>query len=283
MTLRCLRDTLRDVLLQSGIETRETSAMVDALLEDMAGITRLDVALSPQREMHPDTVTRLQHAAARVADGEPLQYVTGKAWFHGLSLQVGPGVLIPRPETSQLVDIILDSAGKRPDLDVLDVCTGSGAIAVALARDLPFAHVTATDIAPQAITTARANATALKVNVQVTDMNVLKEGLPSGRYDIIVSNPPYIIPSERSTIDPRVVEHEPALALFVESDDDPLLFYRAIARESLTRLKPGGKLFFEINPLFARQVKDMLLQAGYNDVRIERDYKGNLRFAIASL
>lgn len=257
--------------------------MVDALLEDMAGITRLDVALSPQRDIHPDTVTRLQHAAVRVADGEPLQYVTGKAWFHGLSLQVGPGVLIPRPETSQLVDIILDSAGKRPDLDVLDVCTGSGAIAVALARDLPFAHVTATDIAPQAITTARANATALKVNIQVTDMDALKEGLPSGRYDIIVSNPPYIIPSERSTIDPRVVDHEPALALFVESDDDPLLFYRAIARESFTRLKPAGKLFFEINPLFARQVKDMLLQTGYNDVRIERDYKGNLRFAIASL
>ncbi|MDE6467512.1 MAG: peptide chain release factor N(5)-glutamine methyltransferase, partial [Muribaculaceae bacterium] len=191
-------------------------------------------------------------------------------------------VLIPRPETAGLVALITDRYGCRPDLQVLDIGTGSGCIAISLARALPFCRIDAIDISAAALDIAQRNAAALKAKVNFIQSDILAAEPPRARYDIIVSNPPYIGESEKSDMDSRVLDHEPHGALFVP-DNDPLLFYRTIARYGIKALKPGGRLYFEINSLYAVQMRDMLAAEGYSDIDVLRDYRGNYRFATAVL
>lgn len=257
----------------------EAAATVRLLLEDTLGVSAVDLALNPGRELLDGTVTTLRAMASKIAEGEPVQYLLGHTSFAGLDIRVTPAVLIPRPETAELVDIICDRYSRISGLSVLDLCTGSGCIAIALARSLPFSDVTAVDNSEAALDVARDNARRLNLSIGFRNEDVLHLATAPAQYDIIVSNPPYVAISEKSDMDKRVYEHEPAAALFVP-DSDPLLFYRAIASYALDALKSGGTLYFEINPLFADRLLDMLTGLGWTDVDIVRDFRGQNRFAV---
>lgn len=260
----------------------EARAMTREIIQHTTGMSALRAALNGTQSLESETVVRAQDIARRVADGEPLQYVLGHAYFAGMDLTVTPDVLIPRPETAQLVDIITDRWKGRKDLWVLDVCTGSGCIAIALAHALPYASVLATDICEKALRIARLNAANQHVCVQFDQLDALNMPAATTKYDIIVSNPPYIAEHEHKAMSPRVYDHEPSKALFVP-DNDPIRFYRAIAKFAANALTPEGALYFEINPLFVNQLRDMLRQSGFRRTDIERDFRGNYRFAICQL
>lgn len=268
-------------LLEPVYGKRESLWIVRALLEDVMGWTMNDIVLRGDYVLEDFTAQRLKDMALRIAHGEPVQYVTGKAPFYGMTFNVAPGVLIPRPETAQLVDLIVKENSSASDLRVLDCGTGSGCIAIALSRNLPFARVTAIDNQDVALKIARENAYRLKAKITFENADLLH--MPPARqdaFDIIVSNPPYIAESERSDMKDNVLEHEPATALFVP-DNDPLLFYRAIAQYAQKALSPHGRLYFEINPLYADRLTEMLQKLGF-DTTLQRDAQGKLRFTIST-
>ncbi len=258
----------------------ETEAAARMIFEDVAGYSRTFIFVNGDREISDFMQTRIMEVVAKILGGMPVQYATGKARFMGMEFTVSPAVLIPRPETEGLVDIITDDYNGRSGLRVLDVCTGSGCIAVSLARVLPFADVKAVDISDDALAVARGNAAALKVCVDFEKENALAMKAVGVEYDIIVSNPPYVGESEKKDMDGRVLDYEPALALFVP-DDDPLCFYRSIASYAMDALTSGGKLYFEINPLHADALKALLEGFGFDDCELIRDYRGAVRFARA--
>lgn len=269
--------------LSEDIDNREAKAMVSVILEDVLNLKGVDVVLKSDLVLEKETVDKVLKIAERVLKGEPLQYVLGITMFHGLKLTVRPGVLIPRPETSGLVDIIYDKLGNTPDLRILDVCTGSGAIAIALSRIMPFSEITAIDISGVAIEVTEQNCKNLNIkNVTVLQSDVLKDGLPQNTFDVIVSNPPYVEENEKGSIDARVLNYEPEIALFVP-DENPLLFYEKIASAALKALNPNGLLFFEINPRHHVDIQNLLNSLGYSDIEIERDFAGIYRYAIARL
>ena len=214
----------------------------------------------------------------RLQRHEPLQYVIGSARFHGHKFKVTPVTLIPRPETEQLVDLIIDE-NPAADLRVLDMGTGSGCIAISLARALKFPQVDALDISRDALAIARENAQALKVKVRFFESDMLLPQ-PDARYDIIVSNPPYICWSEREAMERNVIDYEPGHALFVP-DNDPLLFYKAIVPYAARSLERGGHLYLEINQRFGDEVRRLLMDNGFDEVRILEDSYGKVRFAAA--
>lgn len=267
--------------LSTEVGVREAKAMRRILLEDLAGKSEIEALINPDKELEPELCERIENAVERIVRGEPIQYVVGSAYFHGLHLNVEPGVLIPRPETSQLVDIITDRFDCKNDLRVLDVGTGSGAIAVALSRSLPFCQITAIDISPVAIKVAESNCQKFKIkNIRLFQQNILKSGLPDGIFDIIVSNPPYVVESEKDAMEDRVVKFEPEIALFVP-DKNPLVFYRKIAMDALNQLSSGGTVFFEINPRYSSELKNMMQMLGFSDIEIQKDMNGKDRFLSA--
>lgn len=260
----------------------EARSAADIIFEDVLGYDKVKRVTSGDRTLEDFTVAHVDDIVRRFVCGEPLQYLIGRARFYGLDFKVTPAVLIPRPETAGLVDEIVADADGRSDLRVLDCGTGSGCIAIALARNLRFPTVDAIDISDDALAVARENAADMGVNVNFMHADMLAMKAPSAPvYDIIVSNPPYICDKERGDMDSRVLDYEPAKALFV-ADDDPLRFYRAVAAYAVKALKPSGRLYFEINPLYVSQLRAMLGGAGFDDVTITRDYKGNYRFCAAS-
>ncbi|MDE5934528.1 MAG: peptide chain release factor N(5)-glutamine methyltransferase, partial [Muribaculaceae bacterium] len=201
-------------------DDREATAIARCVMEAVAHMQPADLVTRGDEEVMPATLSRLDETASRLAEGEPVQYILGEAWFHGLRLHVEPGVLIPRPETSQLVDILTDMAGDRTDLDIIDLGTGSGAIAISLARSLRFPNITAVDISPDAIRIAGRNASDLGVKISFAEADMLKEeSLPRGPWDIVVSNPPYIAPAEAADMERRVLDYEPHIALFAPEGD----------------------------------------------------------------
>ncbi|MBD5220631.1 MAG: peptide chain release factor N(5)-glutamine methyltransferase [Bacteroidales bacterium] len=256
----------------------EGEAAARIVLEDVAGYDRKYLFMYPDRELLDETRQRIQAVVDRIKAGEPVQYAVGRARFMGMDFKVTPDVLIPRPETEGLCDMIVREADGRSDLRVLDIGTGSGCIAVSLARELPFAQVDAMDVSPAALAVARENAQQLGAKVNFIQDDILTAKAPEAYYDIIVSNPPYVCQSEKADMDERVSDREPALALFVP-DDDPLKFYRAICRYASRGLKPGGRLYFEINSRFPVEMRRLMEDEGFTDVDVTRDYKGNYRFA----
>jgi release factor glutamine methyltransferase len=267
--------------LESVFDSGEARASARAIFEDVAGYSQKFIFMNGDREMLEETAERLTRTVDAVLAGTPVQYATGHARFYGLDFAVTPAVLIPRPETEGLVDLVVDDCNGRSDLRVLDIATGSGCIACALARALAFPQVTALDISEDALTVAQSNAKALNVKVDFIHDDILTATAPTEAYDVIVSNPPYIARSEAAAMDERVLDHEPDLALFV-SDDDPLIFYRTIGIYSVKALRPGGKLYFEINPRFAEELAAMLRKQSYDNVTILRDYIGRQRFISAT-
>ncbi len=280
LTLKEYRDLIFNQF-SARFSPGESEALTRIVLEDLAHYSPVDVALRKDTEIPPSLVEKSVKVAERICDGEPVQYVIGSTPFFGGRIKVTPDVLIPRPETEELVDIIVSDWKNRQDLHVLDICTGSGCIAVALASALSFSNVIATDISEKALTVARENAAAWRVNIRFVLDNALHSKLtPTDKFDIIVSNPPYICHSEAAAMEANVLDHEPHLALFVP-DDDPLKFYTPIAQFAAGNLAPNGKLYFEINPLYCNDIVNMLCNVGFSDVESVLDIHGKQRFVTA--
>lgn len=277
-----MRDTLRKLreILRPLYGNGETEAIIRIMFHYLKGWNTVDIIMHEDASLSPFIKSEIDAILKRLVKHEPIQYITGEARLHGMEMKVTPDVLIPRPETDELVDIIVSDAGETEDLRVLDIGTGSGCIAIALARSLRFPTVTAVDISDAALAVARENASNLKANVSFIKEDILTVS-PEGIFDIIVSNPPYIDESEKSGMEPNVLDYEPKIALFVP-DDNPLLFYKRIAEIAVRKLSPAGKLYFEINPRHADELSRYLTDCGFDDVQVIRDSFGKLRFIKAT-
>lgn len=260
----------------------EAAAMVREIWRWLKGWDITALALNADKPASVFIADQFDKTVYRLLDGEPLQYITGEAYFYGMDFLVNSSTLIPRPETAELVDMIVKQYSRQTDLRVLDIGTGSGCIAIALARNLPFSHVTAIDISSDALAIARENALRLKARIDFAEADILSiKSTNQPLYDIIVSNPPYIAISERAGMDPMVADREPAGALFVP-DSDPLKFYRAVLIYASDALADSGSVFFEINPLFADQLRSLAdAQGCWKEIDITRDIHGKQRFMSA--
>ena len=263
----------------------EAESIAALVLEHLLGLTPLQRRMQAQ-ELVPESVQeQLPALQERLLRHEPLQYVLGEAWFMDMTLEVTPATLIPRPETEELVQLIVrEQAGREAELSVLDVGTGSGCIPLALCRALQPTQVTAVDISEAALTVARRNAERYGCEIDFQQLDILAE-VPQAvllqSLDILVSNPPYVLESERAQMRPNVLEFEPATALFVP-DHDPLLFYRRIAKLGTTLLQPGGRLYFEINEQYAAETIELLVSLGYTAVAAHDDIFGKARMVRAT-
>lgn len=254
----------------------ELRSVVDIVVDHFWHLRYTDSLIDPDRELCAVDSRLLESVCSLVESGCPVQYITGCTEFCSLNFAVDKRVLIPRPETEELVAAIVERCAEREHLRVLDIGTGSGAIAVALAKYLRNAAVTAVDVSDDALVVARSNALSNQTEVRMLHCDVLTEELPSGEFDIVVSNPPYVAQSERSAMRGNVVDFEPHVALFV-ADHDPLLFYRTIAQKAAHRLSCGGWLWFEINERFGARTVDLLRTMGYDSVELHKDMSGKDR------
>lgn len=250
----------------------EAKAVARLVMEEHFGLSMADVLCGRMGDE-----VELRQIQQRLLTGEPVQYVLGRAEFGGRWFQVAPGVLIPRPETYELCQWLLEES--RGVERILDIGTGSGCIACTLAAELPHAEVSAWDISEAALAIAQDNARRLNVNVIFSQIDILQLSMINCQlsiYDTIISNPPYICQRERTAMERNVLDYEPSLALFVP-DDDPLLFYRAIADYARQALKPGGALYFEINPLYAAELQSLLSKMTYHAIELREDQYGKPR------
>lgn len=268
--------------LDSVYGSGEAEWLVRSIMEDVCGITRTDMLLKDIKI--PDEKKReAEKVVGRLLKKEPLQYILGSVMFCGIKISVSPAVLIPRPETAELVrHIVAQETGKSP-LRILDLCTGSGCIAVALAKTIKGAELFAAEISPEAISVARNNAAENGADIKFVECDVLGDisGLPA-KTDIIVSNPPYVTESEKKEMEANVLNYEPHRALFVP-DDDPLLFYRRIADIGISLLNPQGRLYLEINSSYWRETAEMLQQKGYTAITVKKDSYNKERFIACTL
>ena len=265
--------------LQPYYTAEEVSALSRIVCCDLLGQAPTDYYLGKDIVLSSKKEQELEDILQRLSRFEPLQYIEGRTLFLGREFWVAPGVLIPRPETEELVELMLKEI--PADARILDVGTGSGCIAISLAKELPDALVTAWDVSPEALSVARANARKLQADVRFVECDVLACQVDEvGLYDVIVSNPPYVTEAEKADMEPNVLQWEPSLALFVP-DDDPLRFYRRIAVLGRDMLADGGRLYFEINRAYGREMVEMLRTMGYVGVRVEKDLSQNDRFVIA--
>ena len=276
MSIKGFKREFQDRLINE-YPIEEINSFFHLLTEDFLGLNRLDLALEPNREFSAAQKGKLELALERLAQHEPIQYIIGKTEFFGLPFRVDQDVLIPRPETEELVSWIFEDIKKqgKKKISILDIGTGSGCIAISLAKNLPAASVTAIDVSKTALKIANANARLNKVSVNFLYQDILSsENLP-GEYDVIVSNPPYVRELEKQEMHRNVLENEPHLALYVK-DDDPLIFYRKITKLAKTYLSPGGALYFEINQYLGEESRELLTNEGFK-TRLKKDIFGNFR------
>lgn len=255
----------------------EARAITDYVLDVCFGLSKADIMCGAVEEMTAEKTAELNKIFGRLTEGEPVQYVLGRAEFSDRWFNVRPGVLIPRPETEELCAWITADSKASASLKVLDIGTGSGCIAITLQLDMPESKVTAWDISADALDVARENAQQLGANVNFVKQDALN-AKPEGEWDVIVSNPPYICEKEKKDMAVNVLEHEPHTALFVP-DADPLLFYRAITRLAVQTLSKGGRLYFEINPIYADDTCHMMRAEGMTAVELRSDMYGKQRMA----
>lgn len=293
-----LKDLIKEGtdIISSMYPEREAREMVFAYLESVIGTRRHTHIIEPEYQVDDDAASQAVEAFRRMASGEPLQYVTGKAYFYGREFNVTPDVLIPRPETELLCRAVTDFVKMKSEVRILDLCTGSGCIAWTLALEIPGAQVTAVDISEGALAVASAQDFAdemsrtCAVAPDFLKADVLSchpepslchpersEGSFPSHFDIIVSNPPYVMDSEKALMRKNVLDHEPHLALFVP-DDDPLLFYRAVAQWALQLLKPGGFGIVEINEALGEETAEIYRRNGFSAVTIIKDLNDKDRF-----
>jgi release factor glutamine methyltransferase len=272
---KVLFDEVSQKLLIKDPEEKEVVAL--AVLQFVFGISRTDILLQKpvpaNARLSNETLASI---IERLNQDEPLQYVLEEAFFYGRKFLVKPGVLIPRPETELLIETIKKHFSKDDQKTIIDIGTGSGCIAITLKLEFPQCVVYATDISLEALEVANENSRLLNAGVELMHHNILKQDLPYGMFDAVVSNPPYITEGEKSSIERNVIGFEPELALFVP-DEEPLLYYKAITDKARTILRENGFIAFEINEKFGDKVKDLLTGLGFVNVEIIRDLSGKDR------
>lgn len=282
MTLKKLQQHFHNQL-DAIYGKNEVQSFFKLLIEKYLNFKPIQIALNPKQIVSNTDQEHFIEAIKRLKQEEPIQYIIGETEFFGLPFKVNPSTLIPRPETEELVQWIINDvkATNNQQLNILDIGTGSGCIAVALAKHLPKAKVFALDISPEALKVAKENAALNDVVVEFIEADILTSchaelGLVSHKFDIIVSNPPYVRKMEKSTIKNNVLKHEPHLALFVENEDS-LVFYKAICEFAVHNLKPKGRLFFEINQYLGAEMKHLLNAFHFESVELQKDLFGNDR------
>ncbi|SIT89783.1 peptide chain release factor N(5)-glutamine methyltransferase [Pontibacter indicus] len=270
--------------IQTAFPEPEAGAIAQLVLEHVLQLDRMQLSLAQQQELDPEQETQVQQAVERLKKQEPVQYVLGTAHFYGLDLQVDERVLIPRPETEELVDLVVREHRGLSGLQVLDICTGSGCIPLAIAANLEVDKVYGLELSEGALQVARANARQLKLPAAWLQQDVFEPvlGIASHSLDIITSNPPYVKEQEKALMRTNVLAFEPHLALFVP-DEDPLKYYRRIAEIGTALLKKGGRLYFEINEQYGEEVRQLLLQAGFTKARVVQDLFGKDRIVTGEL
>jgi release factor glutamine methyltransferase len=255
-------------------EPTEARAIAFRCLDLGWNMSSMDIILKKEVDLPDDWGLRLR----RLSDGEPLQYVMGKTYFRNHLFQLNSDTLIPRPETEELVELVLSHA--TDTASILDVGTGSGCIPISLKLERPSLSVEAWDISEGALTMARQNATALKAEVKFKQQDIFDWPSSEGNWNVIVSNPPYVTEEEKKEMANHVLEYEPHLALFVPNDD-ALKYYAALADFALERLRQGGYLCLEINQYFGTQTVELLFSKGFQEVKLIKDFKGNDRMIVA--
>ena len=272
MTIRALQEVFQK-RLNSLYDLGEINSFFFLLSESYLHKTRLDIALDPNKIIHEDSLKLFYKALAQLTEAYPIQYIIGEAAFMDLKFDVNEHVLIPRPETEELIRWILSAEKKTITKSILDIGTGSGCIPIVLANSLENAKITSIDISEKALDVAKRN--AIKNNVQVSFLldDILQLEVLKDSYDIIVSNPPYVRESEKKQMHNNVLQYEPALALFV-SDKDPLIFYRHIASLAIKSLRPKGILYFEINQYLGEDLCVILEKIGFRNIELRKDIYG---------
>lgn len=268
--------------LSAVVDEAEAQSFFYLVVEQLHQLKRIDLALEPIYTITEAQWQQWESIRLRLLNQEPIQYILGSTTFYGLPFTVNPAVLIPRPETEELVDWILRSfaLNRQPKTNnrqqFLDIGTGSGCIAIALAKNLPEAQVSALDVSAKALEIARLNAQQNGVQINFISQNILETTKLDQQYEVIVSNPPYVREVEKHEIQANVLEHEPHLALFV-ADEDPLLFYRKIGELAFESLTPSGSLFVEINQYLGEATLQLFRQIGFTQVELKKDMYGNDR------
>jgi len=277
LKLKALQYTFHEQL-DASFESQEVDSFFYILLEHYLGLRRITLALEPHYEITDTEAKPFFLALERLKNSEPIQYIIGETEFYGLPFQVNPYTLIPRPETEELVEWIIESVKNRGDVSseikILDIGTGTGCIAISLAKQLPNTKVYALDVSAEALKMAKKNADLNTVDVTFFENNILTIGnavlQPELKFDIIVSNPPYVRELEKQEMKTNVLAHEPHLALFVENDV-PLVFYKAISKFAKQNLKANGQLFFEINEYLGQEMITMLEDDAFKNVVLKQD------------
>lgn len=270
------RDQLLDLYGQE-----ESTSLMTIVFEHYVSLKRHEILSGAARRISESELLKIHFACKELLNQKPVQYITGVAWFYGEAFKVTRDVLIPRPETEELCDWIIKDCitffTNRSSMRILDIGTGSGCIAITLKQNLENAFVTALDISEKALEVAKTNAVTKNVEIDFVKADILQpEQWPVGPFDIIVSNPPYVRESEKALMKPNVLENEPHNALFV-SDEQPLVFYEAIAKLALQSLTVQGKLYFEINENLKDDLKFLLQNLGFNSIEFKTDLNNKFR------
>ena len=261
----------------------ESESFFYIILEYLHNLKRIDLALQPDLEISEKELNNWEAIVAELKTQKPIQYILGETFFYDLKFEVNENTLIPRPETEELVALILNSnTGTQKKLKILDIGTGSGCIAISLAKNIPNAQVFALDVSEKAIKMAQKNAKLNEVTITFLHQSILETDNLNQQFDIIVSNPPYIRNLEKSEINKNVLDYEPHLALFVENDD-ALLFYRKIAQLAKKNLNQNGQLFFEINQYLGKETLKLIEDLGFKNIQLHQDIYGNDRMIFCNL
>ena len=268
--------------LQGLYPDTEIKSFSNLIIEKISSFSRTEIIVNKNTLFSEKQRHVIENFIAKLKEYIPIQYILGETEFFGLPFRVNESVLIPRPETEELVDWIRNENDRNANLGILDIGTGSGCIAISLKHEFTNATVDAFDISEKALETAQSNATLNKLEVNFSKVDILNTPEMEQKWDIIVSNPPYVTELEKSGILPNVLDYEPHLALFVP-DNNPLLFYHCIAIFAQQHLKPKGKLYFEINRQFGKATVDLLTAMGFGNVELRKDISGNDRMVRAEI
>lgn len=269
--------------LEQIYSQQEAAALFDMVTEYRLGIKRIDRILNPDIRLSESEMLKIHFDIRELKKYRPVQYIFGEAWFGDLRLKVNEHVLIPRPETEELVAWMTEDLKAYPGISILDIGTGSGCIALSLASKLPSAEISACDISTEAFEIAGENAARLQLKINLFRMDIFGrdawKSLPA--FDAIVSNPPYVTLADKKDMQPNVLHYEPPLALFV-SDENPLSYYIEILEFSKDHLNPYGRIYFEINQRFGKEIFELLSAFGFENVEVRKDLSGHDRMAAAS-
>jgi len=290
--LLCCMKTIKDVFstfkqsLGTLYDTSEIEALTLMIISEITELSKAMIKAFPEQEITLQQHEKLNNILARLQTGEPIQYILGHTEFYGLTFKVNPSVLIPRPETEELVEWVLNSkveSQKSKVSNILDIGTGSGCIAISLKKNFPTAQVSAIDISTEALQTAKQNAELNEVDINFIHADILNinSQIEIPKSEIIISNPPYVTLHDKTQMHTNVTDFEPHTALFVP-ENDPLIFYKAIADFAIDNLAPKGLLFFEINESLGKETVEMLESKGFKDIELRKDMSGRDRMVRAT-